>query len=152
MRTVLTIVTTSFMFAGCGGGSANDPAGSAMGDTPATLPLERGFYVASDTACTEASNATLLLMRGNGMNGAREACDFSSVEQAGPTSYRAAVTCTEIQRGEAESRLWMFEIPDRRQFSYGDEGSDYRSDYRYCVQSSLPEPWRDNDISDLIGD
>lgn len=29
---------------------------------------------------------------------------------------------------------------------YGWEGSA-----RHCPQSSLPEPWRDNDISDLIG-
>jgi len=152
MRTMFTIITTACLFAGCGGGGANAPGSSATNGALATLPLERGFYVTSDTACSEASNATLLLMRGNGMNGSREACDFTSLEQAGPTSYRAAAVCTQTQGRSAGSQLWVFEIPDRTRFRYGNVGSSHQRYYSYCAQPSLPEPWRDNDISGLLGD
>jgi hypothetical protein len=116
------------------------------------LPLKRGFYVASDTACGNASNATLLLIRSGGMNGARDTCDFRSIEQAGPASYRVAVACKAMYGEEIELSTYLLEITDTTQFSYGTEGSDYRSHFRYCEQSSLPDPWRDNDISDLLGD
>lgn len=116
------------------------------------MPLNRGFYVMSDTACGDASNATLLLIRRGGMNGTRDACDFRSIEQTGPTSYRAEVACIGIQGGAAEQSTYRYEIPGSVQFSYGTEHSDYRSHFHYCEQSSLPDPWRDNDISDLLGE
>lgn len=49
------------------------PLPSSAGDAPraapaASLPLKRGFYVASDTPCGQASNGTLSLLQRNGMN------------------------------------------------------------------------------------
>jgi hypothetical protein len=138
---------------------ACSPSGPAdgVGETAAAasrvseLPLRRGFWVMSDTACGDASTATLLLVHAGGMNGARDACDFRSIEQTGPTSYRAAMACDGIQGAGAEPLTYLFEVADHAHFSYGTEGSDYRSHFRYCEQSSLPDPWRDNDISDLLG-
>lgn len=46
----------------------------------AVLPLQRGYYVASDTPCAKASNATLLLLRRNGIGGARYFCEFKLQE------------------------------------------------------------------------
>jgi len=118
----------------------------------AELPLERGFYVMSDTACGQASNASLLLIRGSGMNGARDACDFTSIAQTAPTSYRAVMTCRDTQGRDTEVLTNIYQIPASTRFSYGTEDSDYRAEYRYCEQSSLPDPWRDIDLSDLIGE
>jgi hypothetical protein len=152
MKTPLTILVAACALAGCDG---NAPAGNgagATGNIVTELPLKRGFYIVSDTACGQASNATLLLVHRDGINGSRNACNFKSIEQTGPTSYRAVVVCKNIQGGEAESSTNVYEIPAATQFSYGAEGRDYPSHFRYCEQSSLPDPWRDNDISDLLGE
>ena len=143
---LLTLVAGVLAFAHSAPVAKGGPA-----NTIAELPLKRGFYVTSDTACDNASNATLLLVHADGMNGARTACDFKWIEQIGSTSYRTAMVCTDIQGEEPEHSTCVYEIPDSTQFSYGSEDSDYRRRFHYCEQSSLPEPWRDNDISDLIG-
>jgi len=153
MRILLLLPVAGVLIA-CGQprtGDASDES-PAPAKTVDELPLQRGFYVESDTACTNASNATLLLIRRAGMDGARDACDFTLIEQTGPTSYRAAGVCKEIQSGNVEPSTYLYEIADTSQFSYGSEDSDYRSQFRYCEQSSLPDPWRDNDISDLLGE
>lgn len=149
MRAFLSLLTAGALSA-CGQSAPGDqPAGDTVSSSAIVeLPLQRGFYVMSDTPCGEASNATLLLIRRDGMNWARSACDFESIGQAGPTSYRAVLACMDIQGGEIESWTVLVEITDATQFSYGSEDSDYRTHYRYCEQSSLPDPWRDNDISD----
>jgi hypothetical protein len=151
MRILLLSLVAGALFA-CGQPGTTDGTGDngASSGVVVELPLRRGFYVMSDTACGNASNATLLLIRRAGVNGAHAACDFESIEQTGPTSYRAAITCRYIQGGEPEASTNVYEIPDSAQFTYGTEDSDYRSHYRYCEQSSLPEPWRDNDVSDLV--
>jgi len=152
----MRVLLLSFVAAALVACGQSGPA-DRMGDKGASaneigeLPLKRGFYVMHDTACGNASSATLLLIHSGGMNGARDACDFKSIEQTGPAVYRVALACKEIQRGVIEPSTYVYEIPDLTQFRYGTEGSDYRSHFRYCEQSSLPDPWRDNDISDLIG-
>lgn len=141
------------LLVGCDRSGSADSGGEspASAATLTELPLKRGFYVTTDTACDKASNATLLLLHASGMNGARTVCDFESIEKTAPANYRAAAACKDIQYGETERTVYRYEISDNTQFSYRTEDSDYRSQYRYCEQSSLPDPWRDNDISDLIG-
>jgi len=118
------------------------------------LPLRTGFYVASDTACGNASNATLMLVRRDGYNGSRYACDFKTVEKTGATSYRVVEQCSELGGFGGDSpEPWTstvrYEVPNDRTFTARqDDGS--ASAARYCPQSSLPEPWRDNDISDIV--
>lgn len=113
-----------------------------------SLPLKRGFYVASDTLCSQASNATLQLMRRDGLGVARQTCSFKRIVQTGPTLYRVDEDCRSIEGGPAEKRVRLFQIPDDSSFSVGLNGQPHRA--RYCVQSSLPSPWRNNNISDLI--
>jgi len=96
MKTAFTILAAACTLAGC---DDNAPAGNgagATGNIVTELPLTRGFYVASDTACGQASNATLLLVHRDGINGARDAYSFKSIEQTGPTSYRAVAVCNNI--------------------------------------------------------
>lgn len=147
---ILGTVIAALLLTACG-----RTATPATGDTAATLtslPLKRGFYVASDTACDAASNATLLLYRGDGFNGARDTCEFESIEQTGPDSYRTTERCQALM-GEADGATtevvdWI--IPDETSFTSKSQSGWERS-FRHCEQSSLPDPWRDNDISDLIG-
>jgi hypothetical protein len=147
---LLPVLLTAGVLGACGqSGTGERPVDStAPPDTIVELPLQRGFYVMSDTSCGEASNATLLLVHRSGINWVRTACEFESIRQAGAKSYRAALACKDIQGGEIQSSTYYFEIPDAMQFSYGTEDSDYRSHFRYCQQSSLPDPWSDNDISE----
>lgn len=151
MKAAFMILVSACALAGCADHAPGGEFHGTAGNIVTELPLKRGFYVVSDTACGQASNATLLLVHRDGINGSRSACDFEVIEQAGPTSYRAVAVCMNIQGGEAESSTNVYEIPDATRFSYGAEGRDYRSHFRYCEQSSLPVPWRDNDISDLLG-
>lgn len=118
------------------------------------LPLRTGFYVSSDTACANASNATLMLVRRDGYNGARYSCDFKTVEKTDATSYRVTEQCSELGGFGGDSpEPWTstvrYEVPNDSRFTARqDDGS--ASAARYCPQSSLPEPWRDNDISDIV--
>jgi hypothetical protein len=151
---VLPSVLLAGLLVGCGQSGTSDGAGrnNAPANPGTELPLKRGFYVMDDTACGDASAATLLLVLPGGMNGARDACDFTAIEQTGPTSYRAAVVCNAVQGGAAEQSIYLYDIPDNTRFSYGTEDSNYRSHFRHCEQSRLPDPWRDNDISDLLAE
>lgn len=117
----------------------------------ASLPLKRGFYVASDTPCGQASNATLTLLRRDGFGGSRDFCEFAKIEKAGAASCRITEKCGDLQAGpDSEfTQAVAWEIPGDTQFRRKTD-SGWESSARYCAQSSLPEPWRDNDISDLI--
>lgn len=65
-----------------------DAAARAAREPPTltVLPLKRGYYVASDTLCAQASNASLLLLGRDGVGGARYFCEFRRIELAGPLS------------------------------------------------------------------
>lgn len=127
------------------------PHVSAAGDAPtvAQLPLQRGYYVASDTPCREASNATLLLLRRDGVGGARDFCEFVRIERVGASSYRVVEKCMDFQGSDAAIGVSFYQIQSETRFTVTNE-QGWRSSARYCEQSSLPSLWRDNDISDLI--
>lgn len=115
------------------------------------LPLKRGFYVRTDATCATASNATLALVRRDGIT----SCDFTRIERIDPSRYRVDQSCA--VRGappghehERDTFTQDFEILSdasyRVTYDYGETVQ-----FDFCTQDSLPEPWRDNDISDLIG-
>lgn len=119
--------------------------------TTRELPLKRGFYVSTDTACGKASNATLLLLRRDGIGGSRDFCESRSIEKIGETTYRVTQACAGFQDSHAEVDVVTYEIAnDMRFVSRSDDG--WERSFRYCEQSSLPEGWRHADISDLIQD
>ncbi|MGB5103884.1 MAG: hypothetical protein WBO04_11290 [Steroidobacteraceae bacterium] len=158
-RKMLTIAALGALLGACGQGEKSG-AGAAAEATPATaqpgervgeLPLKRGFYVASDTPCEQASNATLLLLRRDGISGSRDSCEFTQIERVGNTTYRVTERCADMMDpsgGETWGVTW--EIPDDSSFStLRDDGWEHSA--RHCEQSRLPEDWRDNDISDVTG-
>ena len=115
------------------------------------LPLRRGYYVAGDTPCEQASNATLLLLRRDGVGGARDSCDFARIERIGDTTYRVTERCVDLMDPDSgETRLVTWEIPGDASFSTRREDG-WRNNARHCEQSRLPDPWRDSDISDVTG-
>ncbi len=111
----------------------------------AMLPLQRGYYVASDTPCAEASNATLLLLRRDGIGGARYFCEFRHIEQTGPATYRVEEACAGFQGDDAETRHLDYVIENDVRFVSRDQDGAVL-DARYCAQSDLPADWRDTDI------
>jgi len=112
--------------------------------TVATLPLKRGFYVVNGTACGDASAATLLLLGKDSLNGQQDSCTFKKIEQAGANSYRVTEACP----GGTSNSTYTVESETGFR-STSDNGRNVSA--RYCAQSSLPDPWRDNDISDVTG-
>jgi hypothetical protein len=92
-KALLAMLAAGLTASACG----SDVSGGSS--TAAQLPLKRGFYVAIDTACEAASNATLLLVRRGGFNGARDSCEFVAIEQTGPQQYRVTERCVDLQAG-----------------------------------------------------
>jgi len=137
-----------------GGDAAVTPAAASGPSTAARLPLPLGFYVSADTPCAQASNATLQLLRRDGMNTSHVQCDFTRVEKVGATSYRVTERCADDgeafgRETEVSTSTSTYEVDGPNSFRIVGEGGDYA--LRHCPQPSLPEPWRDNDISDIIG-
>ena len=139
-----------------GGGHGNEVAQtvdtrSVPSDVPvgAELSLQRGFYVASDTACGNASNATLALLHRHGLNSAREDCFFVSVERMSSGDYRITEQCSEIGTGETSLYMveWRVLSPQgfRRTLDSG-----WVSEMRYCEQRALPDAWRHIDLAEAI--
>ncbi len=153
--------STITMSSPLGSGTAQAPEetiasdkGSQDAEGVTTLPLKPGFYVVNGTACAQASNATLMLVRKSGINTSRVPCDFESIEKTGANSYRVTESCTEggAAWGTEEHisiNVSTYEVPNETSFTSKSD-SGWASSARYCPQSSLPEPWRNNDIGDLI--
>lgn len=140
------------LVAGCGGaasGRAAPPDAVAVPSAAGASPLPLGFYVASDTPCGEASNATLALLHRDGLNGARDFCRFAALERTGPATFRATERCATVGSGDEWSMVVDWEILGPSSFRRTrDDG--WVSEFRFCEQSSLPGPWRETDISDII--
>lgn len=122
---------------------------SADGTLVAELPLKRGYYVASDTPCAQASNATLLRLRRNGIGGARDFCEFRRIERTGASSYRVTEACADLQGSDEEIGIVSYEIAGNASFTARSERG-WQHSARFCAQSSLPPAWRDDAIGDLI--
>lgn len=129
------------------------PAPGAQASAEAgTLPLKRGYYVAADTPCNRASNATVNLFTGDGMNASRSVCTFRKVEQTGPTRWRVTESCQELggwgREAPANVNTATYDIPNDSRFTVLWPGGESRS-ARHCPQATMNEPFRSNDISDL---
>ena len=107
------------------------------------LPLERGYYV-KNGGCDVASNFSLTLNTGYGINAAQAHCQHTRIEKIGDNTYSVTEECHFIQGGSHESE---FEITVEDRTSYTKTEGDFTWSARHCPQESLPEPWRSNDIS-----
>ena len=109
------------------------------------LPLQRGYYVANDTPCAKASNATLLLLQRHGVSGARDFCEFKQIDQTGPEIYQVHEVCTDFQGSDPQSRTVHYRIVGNTRFVVSDNNGVVL-DARHCLQTVLPAAWRDTDI------
>ena len=114
-----------------------------------SLPLQRGYFVEQGTPCGSASNASVTLHTGHGINAAQANCELTGIEKTGDNRYAARETCYFIRGGE-QSRQVNYTINDRTSYSENDPQSEREYSARHCPQVSLPEPWRSNDLSDLL--
>ena len=127
------------------------PAKAEPAATVAALPLKRGYYVESDTPCSQASNATTTLLRREGIGGARDFCEFKKIEQTGPNTYRVTEACGDLQdNAPPETSTSIYALTGDTAFTAKSEHGWERS-ARYCAQSTMPPDWRANDISDVTG-
>lgn len=117
----------------------------------ATLPLRLGYYVASDTPCSEASNATVSLLRRGGIGGSRDFCEFRKIDRITPSTYRVTQACKDFQDGgpPQDSVVTYTLSGDARFTSRNRHGWEYSA--RHCAQSSMPASWRQNDIREPSG-
>lgn len=113
------------------------------------LPLKRGYYVASDTPCGQASNATTTLLRREGIGGARDFCEFKKIEPSGPNTFRVTEACGDLQDNvPPETSVTTYTLKGDTAFT-SKSASGWEHSARYCAQSSMPPDWRANDISDV---
>lgn len=148
-RTALAALGAATLLAACTRAPSAAPVGTSA--PSASLPLQRGFYVSQDTRCDAASNATLSLLGADGYGGARYFCRFEHVEAASPTQFQVTEACAElfVEEPAGETQLVQWTLHDDRSFTRRHAGGEDHA--RFCEQASLPEPWRDNDISDVTG-
>lgn len=114
------------------------------------LPLRRGYYVASDTACSAASNATVSLLQRGGIGGSRHFCEFRKIEQIGPRTYRVLESCRPFEDGAVqESYVVTYTLSGDASFtSQRVDGWIYSA--RLCTQATMPAAWRHNDIRETV--
>ncbi|WP_099864413.1 hypothetical protein [Pararhizobium haloflavum] len=117
----------------------------SSGASATELPLMRGFYVDTSTTCSNASNATLfLLQRDQLVAGGREICTFAQIVPKDSRHFVVNEVCETVREMVVE---WTIEGEGRFSRTYAN-GESHSA--QFCPQSSLPEPWRNNDISDRI--
>lgn len=113
------------------------------------IPLRRGYYVASGTPCSLASNATLLLLRSNGLGGARYFCEFKDIQQVSSAVYLVEEMCTDFQDEGRETQRLQYTLESRAHFVSKDKNGVVH-DARYCPQSELPPDWSGTDIQSEV--
>ena len=125
-------------------------AGPALADPVKELPLKRGYYVSSDTPCSEASNATLSSVTRTGISYAQAECTISAINQTAPTRFDVTDTCVEIASGSSlGENTTTYDIPDDRTYVFIADGAPSGGS-RYCAQEDLPDPWAHNDVGDFF--
>lgn len=112
-----------------------------------SIPLRRGYYVASDTPCAEASNATTSLFKGDGFY---LTCETRSIERVDADTYRLSETCADREGGPDIESVQTLRVTSDMGFTVlGADGSSRSA--RFCRQQDMPEPFSRNDLSDLLG-
>lgn len=139
----------AFLFAAACLAAAPAPGALSVGqavERVESIPLRRGYYVASDTPCGDASNATTTLFKGDGFYAT---CTTRSIERTAPDTYRLNETCSDRGEPERDSTQTIRVTSDMGFAVVADDGSTWSA--RFCRQQDMPEPFSKNDLSDLVG-
>jgi hypothetical protein len=112
-----------------------------------SLPLERGYYVESDTPCEQASNATITLYDGATFGSAHAECRKPKIQRLADGSYQISERCRDLQGrgGSWETFKSRYAVQSRTEFVETTAFGTFS--FRYCKQSDLPEPWSKSDLS-----
>ncbi|MFC3102151.1 hypothetical protein [Altererythrobacter lauratis] len=153
---LLLVALAACPLAACTSGEAAEAQQQQDAAVVEALPLPPGFYISDGESCGSASNATLILLHKSGINSSREPCEFSRIEQVAPSAFQVTQSCSD--NGEAWGRettiyevVSQVKVTGEQSFRLTYDSDSEPVDWQYCPQSSLPDPWRDTDISDLIG-
>jgi hypothetical protein len=122
-------------------------SGVAAARAADSLPLERGYYVRSDTPCERASNATITLYNGASFGFAHAECNKPVIRKQADGTYQTATRCRDMQGrgGPSETFKSRYAVKSRTEFV--ETTSDATFSFRYCKQPDLPDPWNTNDLS-----
>jgi hypothetical protein len=117
------------------------PSYAAGGDI---VPLQHGYYV-RDTTCNNASRGNLELFLGNSFGGN---CSVNRIERLGNNTFRITQTCDDLRSDKKFTSTNVYQIINRTEFlaTFGLDETHHENHYRHCPQSSLPEPWRSNEL------
>ena len=109
-----------------------------------SLPIERGYYVRSDTPCQQASNATLTLYDGISFGHAHVECRKPAFRTLADGSHQITEFCRDTQGrgGPWTAFTTKYAVLSRTEVI---STTPYeKASYRYCKQPDLPEPWGTN--------
>jgi hypothetical protein len=110
------------------------------------VPLSHGFYVASETPCEKASNATIIVYDGLSFGHEKMInCRPPSVTKLGSDSYRVVESCQDAESLQENGGPWdtltdTYKILSFKEFI---ETNSYGSfAFRYCPQADMPVFWQ----------
>jgi hypothetical protein len=111
-----------------------------------SLPIERGYYVRSDSPCDQASNATITLYNGISFGTAHLECREPAIQKLADGSHQITEQCrdTQVDGGPWTAFTARYAVQSPTEFI---ETTPFqKTSYKYCKQSDLPGPWRTNDL------
>ncbi|MBV9459539.1 MAG: hypothetical protein JO141_18745 [Bradyrhizobium sp.] len=105
------------------------------------LPIDRGFYVESHTACGRASNATITRYNGTSFGNAHTECRKPVAQKLPDGSYKITEQCRDMQGsgGPWTAMAATYVVLSRTEFALTNRYGKFS--YRYCERSDLPDPW-----------
>lgn len=123
-----------------------EPILSAAAVEADSLPIERGYYVRSDSPCQQASNATITLYTGISFGTAHAECRAPVIEKLPDGSHQITEQCRDTEVDDAPWTAVTARYAVRSRTEFIGTTPFERAAYRYCKQSDLPEPWRTTDL------
>ena len=114
-----------------------------------SLPLQRGYYVQSDTSCQRASNATISLYDGVSFGAAHVECRKPVIRKTPDGTYQMTERCRDMQGNGASWETFKSSYVFKSRTEFVETTSYGTFSFRYCKQSDLSEPWSTNDLSAL---
>jgi hypothetical protein len=111
-----------------------------------SLPIERGYYVRSDTPCGQASNATITLYDGISFGHAQVECQKPAIRKLADGTQQITERCRDMQGRGGPWTVFTAKYAVLSRTEFLGMTAFEKAPYRYCRQSDLPEPWRTNDL------
>lgn len=145
MRAVGRLIFGAMILAACSNPAPEPASASAAYERVQSIPLKPGYYVTTDTACGQASNATVSLFKGDGFSAW---CETQSIDRVGPQTYRLVQSCSDPREPQPYEMETVYEL--KGDSAYVEKGEGWSREARFCPQSQMPDPFDTNDISEFL--